>query len=551
MAVGKSTVGPGVAAALGRPFVDLDARVEASAGCSVRTLFEREGEGGFRAWEHAALRALLPEQPSVVALGGGTVVNDRVRSEVRSAGTLVTLNVLEEELRRRLAGGHSRPLAQGADPLALRAVRAEAYADADVQVHLDGLDRGAAVAAVVEALPESFAAEAAGVRTGRNHGVGPADRSDAVPMPARVGVAATLPVEFAATPARTCPVHFGLGIEASLAEFLSSRWQHVVLVTDARVAPLHGVRLAERLQSAGLRVTLLVTPEGEAHKTLAAVGALAEQALQARVDRGAVVVALGGGVVGDVAGLLAALLLRGLPCVQVPTTVLAQVDSSVGGKTAVNHAEGKNLLGVFAQPVAVFVDVAYLDTLPHRERVAGLAEVIKHGALADPSLIDAAVAVARSGVGATRAMLDLVRRAVAIKAAVVAEDEREAGPRRMLNFGHTVGHALEAAHLDTLRHGEAVSLGMVAAVAISRDWAGLSAAESEKLIAALRACGLPVDLAAWLVPSAINRVALDKKVRGEYVDLVLLDGLGHPVIRPFAIDALRLRLRAMRTQEMS
>lgn len=536
MAVGKSTLGPELAAALGRPFVDLDARVALAAGCDLPTLFERDGEPGFRAWERAALGALLPEPPSVVALGGGTVLDPTVRSRVRAAGTLVTLSVAPDELRRRLVEGKGRPLAEGADPLARLAERTEAYAEADVQVALDGLTPQAATAAVLAALPSGLTA---------------GDGLDVSSSATASGPSATLTVRFAEQPARACPVHFGLGLEAALVEFVAGRWRHAVLLTDAHVAPLHGVRLADRLRQAGLRVTLLVAGVGEANKTLDAVGALAAQALAAGVDRGAVVVALGGGVVGDLAGLLAALLLRGLPCVQVPTTVLAQVDSSVGGKTAVNHGGGKNLLGVFAQPEAVFIDVAYLDTLPRRERVAGLAEVIKHGALADPSLIEATVAVAQAGVGATPATLAVVQRAVAIKAAVVAADEREAGPRRLLNLGHTVGHALEATHLDTLRHGEAVSLGMVAAVAISQDWACLSAAESARLIAGLSACGLPVDLAAWLDPATIDRVALDKKVRGEYVDLVLLDGLGHPVIKPFAIDALRLRLRAMRTQEMS
>lgn len=544
MAVGKSTVGPLVAAALDRPFFDLDARVVAAAGRSVPDIFAQGGEPAFRAHERAALDALLAElrggPAAVIALGGGTVVDPAVRRRLRGEGWLVTLSLDAPTLLARLAADGVRPLARPSSDLrALLAARASAYADADAQVALDGLSPAQAAQAVL-----ACRGRPAGAVSPATAGAEPLEVT-----PAQVGSEAisTLVVALPATPARSVPVHFGLGLEGRLVDHLATRSGsgRVLLVSDARVAPLHGVRLTARLRQAGLRPHLLVFAGGEASKTLETVGHLAAEAIAAGVDRDTCVVALGGGVVGDVAGLLAALLLRGLDCVQVPTSLLAQVDSSVGGKTAVNHSGGKNLVGVFAQPSAVFIDVAYLDTLPRREWRSGLAEVIKHAALAEPDLLEAAVAVAESGACAGYPALELVRRAVAIKAHIVAADEREAGIRRWLNLGHTVGHAFEAVHVDRLRHGEAVSLGLAVALRLAQDLTRLGAPEAERVREALRRCQLPLDFESWLTPAVVERVALDKKVRGEYVDLVLLEALGRPVIQPVAVEALRARLWAL------
>ncbi|MCB9522989.1 MAG: 3-dehydroquinate synthase [Myxococcales bacterium] len=347
---------------------------------------------------------------------------------------------------------------------------------------------------------------------------------------------------------RSYPVYFEHAAESALVARVVKTARHgrALVVSDERVARLHGERLVEALRAAGLQAVLLQFAEGEASKTLATVARLADEAIRFGVDRTTPVVALGGGLTGDVAGLLAALLLRGVPLIQVPTTTLSQVDSSVGGKTGVNHPLGKNLIGAFHQPAWVQVDTAYLDSLPLRDRRAGLAEAVKHAALASPALLAALTALPADL--PPRALGPLIQAAVAIKAQVVAADEREAGQRQILNLGHTLGHALESAsHEHTageapLRHGEAVSLGLAWALEESVAHTGLPPGDAEQVRSALIQLGLPVDWRPRVTAAVIDRLASDKKIRGEYVHLILLAGLGRPLIVPVTLQDLRARL---------
>lgn len=347
---------------------------------------------------------------------------------------------------------------------------------------------------------------------------------------------------------RSYPVYFEHDAEARLVERVQAAAPHgrVVLVSDQTVFDLHGARVTQALRHAGLAVAALRFPAGEVHKTLSTVARLADEALAFGVDRGTPVLALGGGLTGDVAGFLAAILLRGVPLLQVPTTTLSQIDSSVGGKTGVNHALGKNLVGAFHQPRWVHVDTAYLATLPQRDRRAGLAEAVKHAALARPALLDALMALPADL--APAALGRILAPAVAVKAQVVQDDEREAGRRQVLNLGHTLGHALESeSHRDTsdeaaLRHGEAVSLGLAWALEQSVAHAGLADADADRVRSALIQLGLPVDWRARVTPAVIDRLASDKKIRGEYVNLILLAGLGRPLIVPVSLQDLRARL---------
>ena len=295
------------------------------------------------------------------------------------------------------------------------------------------------------------------------------------------------------------------------------------------------------MRGAGVSVELVTFPDGEPSKTLDTVRLLYDRALGFGVDRRTPVVAFGGGVVGDVAGFFAATLLRGVPLVQVPTTVLSQVDSSVGGKTGVNHAEGKNLVGAFHQPAFVFADAALLGTLPGREVRSGLAEVVKHGALGRPELLEEVVERGEAlRAGDAAALRAVVAPAVAVKARVVEADEEERGPRAVLNLGHTLGHAIEAeAGFGPVRHGEAVALGMRFAARWSHRIGWLREAELLRLEAALDACGLPADWQRWLTPAVLGRLAKDKKVRGEWVDYILLEGLGRARIVPTALAEVR------------
>ncbi len=332
------------------------------------------------------------------------------------------------------------------------------------------------------------------------------------------------------------PVFVGRGLLGNLGERLrhpavrGPLGRRCVVVTDRHVADLpHAVAALDGLRAGSFAPELLVVPAGEASKSLRETERLCEAFGAAGLDRGGdFVVALGGGVIGDLAGFAAAVYQRGLPCVQVPTTVTAQVDSAVGGKTGVNTAHAKNQVGAFHPPVAVVTDVAALATLPAREFAEGAAEALKHGLIVDRDLF--ARLSLENGVAPRQALdEEAVRRNVSIKAGIVSEDEFERlGRRALLNFGHTVGHAVEtAAGYGNMLHGEAVALGMVAAGRLSVRRAGLPMDEFRRLVAALAAWGLPTRLTGSLPADEVLRaLRLDKKFEGGRVRFVLLDRLG-------------------------
>jgi 3-dehydroquinate synthase len=304
----------------------------------------------------------------------------------------------------------------------------------------------------------------------------------------------------------------------------------VAIVTDSTVGPLYGERAAVSLRKAGFNPATITIAAGEASKSLDVLGTLYDRMTEAELDRASVVFALGGGVVGDLAGFAAASYLRGLNIVQVPTTMVAQVDSALGGKTGINHRLAKNLIGAFHQPRLVVADVATLATLPEREFREGLAEVIKYGAIMDAPMIgdlerDLDAILARNGA----ALEAVVARSLEHKAAVVSADEREDGLRKILNFGHTVGHAIEASSgYGSYLHGEAVAIGIVAALQLSVNHAGLSADEAWRIKRLLERAGLPTDMPkGWNGGEFSRALRLDKKRRREFVEFVLLDRLGH------------------------
>ena len=330
------------------------------------------------------------------------------------------------------------------------------------------------------------------------------------------------------------PVHFGVDALGALVEGVRAlaTTQRAFVVTDTTVDALYGAALRQALAGAGLRVGWAAVPAGEGSKSLTVLSSLYDAALSWGVDRGTVVVAFGGGVVGDLAGYMAATLLRGLPLVQIPTTVLSQTDSSVGGKTAVNHSLGKNLVGAFYPPAAVYIDTGYLRTLPRRSVASGLVESVKHAALFDPGLLDlltdqADVLVA----GAPVALADVLRRSVALKAVVVERDPLERGERALLNLGHTLGHAVEAAAgYGALEHGEAVAVGLNFALKLSARLVGLPARDVERVAGALRALGVPHDDRPWRTPDVLDRLWFDKKTQADALRFVLLRTLSDAVI---------------------
>jgi 3-dehydroquinate synthase len=318
----------------------------------------------------------------------------------------------------------------------------------------------------------------------------------------------------------------------------------VAVVTDERVEELYGQKLLAALAEARFSTSLHIVSGGEPAKSFAMAEEVSESLARAGVDRSSLILALGGGVIGDLAGFVASIFARGIPYVQVPTTVMAQVDSSVGGKTAINLGAGKNLVGSFHQPALVIVDPDTLATLGGRERNEGLAEVIKYGVIADRSLLDAVEDFS------DQKLTGIIERCVQIKASIVAEDEREeTGKRALLNFGHTIGHAIEsAAGYGKLLHGEAISLGMRAAGWLSTKYAGFPGRHHQRLIHLLKKLSLPVVLPEGITTAAImERVSADKKFHRGQIRFVLTTGFGSAFVSEkitrtdleSAVDSLR------------
>lgn len=336
----------------------------------------------------------------------------------------------------------------------------------------------------------------------------------------------------------------GRGLLARAGEFcagagLSGR---CAVIADANVFPLHGAPLMESLRAAGFAPEAVLFPAGEESKSLSEAARLLEELARLKLDRRSFVAALGGGVAGDLAGFVAAVFLRGVPYVQAPTTVVAQVDSSVGGKAGVNLAAGKNLAGAFHQPRLVIADTAALETLPEREFNEGVAEILKHAAIRDEALLARMETFERG-----QPVEEIIARNIAIKAAIVAADEREtSGLRALLNFGHTLGHAIEkAAGYGRYFHGEAVALGMTAAARLSVLKAGLPQRDADRLLAAIRRFGLPDRLDPALDPEEVVAAAgSDKKFESGRIRFVLIDAIGsarlsEDVTRQDLLDAVR------------
>ncbi len=508
MGAGKTSIGRRLAARLGLPFRDADSEIELAAGCSIPELFERYGERAFRDGERRVIRRLLSGDPLVLAFGGGAFMDAETRATARTEAVSIWLRCPLPTLVRRVAGREHRPLLADGDhhEILQRLIdqRYPFYAEADVIVDCGDESPDTTTTQVLNAL-----------LTWK--------------PPRRLTVA---------LPSTTYDLVIGEHLLDRAGALLAPRLpqKRAVVVSDETVAALHLPTLMKGLAETGVVTSQIIVPPGEASKSLDSYLGVLDQLLEARVERRTTIIALGGGVVGDLAGFAAATALRGVPFVQIPTTLLSQVDSSVGGKTAVNTKRGKNLVGAFYQPRMVLADTATLDTLPPRELRAGYAEIAKAGLIGDAAFF-AWCERHGSGVvdGDRDAQAEAIKRACAFKAAVVGDDEREEKPndgRALLNLGHTFGHALEAeyGYDGGLLHGEGVAIGLGLAFKLSARLGHCSAADADRVVSHVAAVGLPAELSMLnrriSASSLIGHMRRDKKVRDGALNFVLVRGIG-------------------------
>jgi shikimate kinase / 3-dehydroquinate synthase len=520
-AAGKTTVGRRLATQLKRRFVDLDDVIASEAGESVPALVARE-EASFRKIEAAALRYVIEEAERnddgpVVATGGGAAAYGNNLERMRAAGLVVTLAIDAKLAVERAGDSGTRPLlarpwrsiVELAESRAAYYRRAHALVDASQSV-----DR-----VVDDILAISARFQALG-----------AQRREAVV----VGLGT-----------RSYPI----ALQTTLVEVLAPHRPagRAVIITDDNVAPLWLAPLRAALADHHADAPVCIIAAGEASKSFAGYQSVCEQLIGYGVDRSTTVIALGGGVVGDLAGFVAATLLRGLPVVHVPTTLVAMTDSAIGGKTAIDGAGGKNLIGAFWQPQAVVAALETLTTLPARERRAGFGELWKYAILDGETMwsaVERCAHWAARGGPVPESLAEVIRRSASYKAEVVVRDEHETkGLRLLLNLGHTIGHAMETAAAGELLHGEAVALGLVASCRVSARVAGGSSDLEDRLVEALSHCGLATDFEPYLQEKAWDALSLDKKRVGTAVRFVTIKEVGRCSAMQIELSELRRILR--------
>lgn len=513
MGTGKSTVAPLVAQRLNRPFVDLDALIEQQTGRTIADMFAEEGEAAFRRVEHTALQHVLNTPNIVVATGGGALLAPSARRFATQRAIVIELRARPETILARLGADTGRPLLDG-DQWHMRVQdlyreRCAAYARLPYHVETDDRTPHEIADAVIVLLASASPAPPPEVRR--------------VPVQSPTGAYTILIGDDATADMRT-----------ALPDI--ERVQRVAIITDEHVAPLHAAAVRAEWLAGGIPADVYTIPAGEQAKTLDTVATLYERLLHDGHDRHTLIVTLGGGVVGDLGGFVAATYMRGVPFVQVPTSLLAMVDASVGGKVGVDHTGAKNIVGAFKQPVLVVADTAFLATLPPREIRNGLAEVVKHALIADPELLE----WLEAGEWAWPA---LVERAVRVKVNIVEQDPFEHGMRAWLNLGHTFGHALETVSGFELAHGEAVAVGLVLAARLAARLGMASEALETRLVRLLKRLGLPTAYPAN--PEAVwEAMQFDKKKRGKRLRFILPRDVGQVEIvsnipREMVLEVLR------------
>lgn len=544
MGAGKTTVGRALAKRLNKRFVDSDHEIEARTGASIPIIFEIEGEASFRQREAEVIRDLTAQQDIVLATGGGAVLDAQSRDYLKSRGTVIYLRASVNNILQRTSHDKNRPLLQTADPRKtieeLFRTREPFYNEvAHIIIETGRPNVQFLMQTILAQLgPEHEAASSA------------APHQDNVPslpkhsMTLPFSVADTLHVDLGA---RSYPITIGQSLldnqDIVAAHVVGSR---AAIVTNTVVAPLYLEQLTATLVAAGKKVTQIILPDGEEEKSWANLMKIFDVLLAEKCDRKTTLIALGGGVIGDMTGFAASAYMRGVPFIQVPTTLLSQVDSSVGGKTGINHPLGKNMIGAFYQPQAVIADTSTLNTLAARELSAGLSEVIKHGAIIDAPFFDWIEAnIGRLVERDADALAYAIKRSCEIKADVVRQDEREGGLRAILNFGHTFGHAIEAGMgYGVWLHGEAVGCGMVMAADLSHRMGLIDERSKARIAAVVQAAGLPTVAPDLGTDRWLELMEVDKKNEGGQIKFILLKPLGASVITTVPHDMLLQTLNA-------
>jgi shikimate kinase / 3-dehydroquinate synthase len=500
MGTGKSTVGRRVARLLGRSFVDMDTLIEERAGKPIPTIFASEGEARFREMEAGLCVELGQRGGLIIATGGGALVDPANRAALADGALAICLGCRDDVLIERLGGGESRPML-AADDTQRRIwelLRKRRTAYQQIPFHIETAERTPEeLAEAIATLVESDAS-AQWVRGERFR----------------------------------YPVLVGPGVRHHLGALMAVRGfgQRVAVVSNETVAPLYLPEVMRSLQASGLAPFEVRLPDGETHKTLDTVAHLYDAFVDQGLDRSGAVVAVGGGVLTDTAGFAAATYMRGVPTVMVPTSLLGMVDASVGGKVAVDRAQGKNLVGAFHQPVLVVADTETLSTLPGVQRRAGLAETIKAGIIGDPELF----AAFENDTAPDLAWA--VERAIAVKIAIVEEDPEEHGVRATLNLGHTFGHAFERLAGYRLAHGLAVSMGMVAAAHLGEIMELCQADTRIRIERALARHDLPTIYSDHPPECVLEAMRSDKKRRGGSLRLIVPRRIGEVTVEDNVSD---------------
>ncbi|MDR3463918.1 MAG: 3-dehydroquinate synthase [Beijerinckiaceae bacterium] len=534
MGSGKTSTGRCLARRLGLEFVDADHEIEAAAGMTIADIFARHGEAYFRDGERRVMARLLESGPRVIATGGGAYINDATRAKITAGGIAVWLKADLDVLWRRVKRRAHRPLLRGPDPegtlRALLQSRYPIYERADITVISRDGPHEAVVEDIVAALEFKLRFSPELPRLPAKHET----EMTIAHRPAVIAKAAhRVPVEL---PGRAYDIFIGPGLLRQAGEAIARLAPSAAcaIVSDETVAGLHLETLEASFRAAGVRGKSILVPPGEGSKSYAFFESVCDGIIEGRFERGDLVVALGGGVIGDLTGFAAASVRRGMRFVQIPTTLLAQVDSSVGGKTGINSKYGKNLVGAFHQPSLVLADTDVLKTLSPREFAAGYAEVVKYGLLGDAPFFEWLEAHRAEIFAGGPARAEAVARSCTAKAGVVTRDEHEHGERALLNLGHTFGHAFERlVRYDGTRlvHGEGVAIGMACAFRFSHRLGLCAAEDAARAETHLKAAGLPTriqDIPGFdgTADAILDAMRQDKKVERGNLTFILVKAIG-------------------------